>query len=109
VKPGQRREEEQQTGEGCGAASKPIESELVDENDGRNAGQRAEDDERQVCIVQQAIQETAEADVEKIAWRVRLMNPRVKSAHAEGEVYRIDVVEIVAPECETANSHPAGQ
>jgi len=87
VEPGEGGEDEQRSGEECGAGTKPLQRKGIDQHDTGDAGQDADQDQRQVGIVHGEVDQAAEANVEKVSRRVGLMDARVKAGHAEGEIH----------------------
>ena len=45
------------------------------------------------------------ANVKKITWRMRLVKAWIEVRHAECEVYRVQIVEVVAPKSETRETY----
>ena len=69
--------------------------------DGRHRNATEDDahrDQSCVRIVKNQIDEAAEIHVQEVARGMRLVNARIEALQSQGEIDRVDVIEVVAPE-----------
>src|SRR5436305_10046793 len=81
----------------------------MDQRGGSATGSNTDGNEGGIGIVKKRIHQPAQADVQKIARRMRLMHARIKAVESQREVHRIDVIKKMTAKEQTRHGNGAHQ
>src|ERR1019366_6098304 len=89
--------------------AKPIVGQSVDHDQCSATGGNANGDKRRVGVVKERVHDPPQTYIQEITGRVRLMGGGIKAAQSQGEVNRINVVEVAASESDARCYQCAGK